>query len=120
MLNNDFDTRILCCGAAGSPCYVKLARRSWVLREVFHGFSEEARTRGFAPLSFLRFAFFGTRVQLRKVLCQFWNVPKFDPGCVAPDEWRLGVDTVEKLGIASEAETHEEFLLVLCASGSTD
>lgn len=29
-------------------------------------------------------------------------------------------DTVEKLGFASEAETHEEVLLVLCASGSTD
>ena len=24
------------------------ARRSWVLREVFHGFSEEARSRGFS------------------------------------------------------------------------
>jgi len=28
------------------------ARRSWVLREVFHGFSEEARTRGFPSPSF--------------------------------------------------------------------
>jgi len=28
-----------------------------VLREVFHGFSEEARTRGFAPLTLVRFAF---------------------------------------------------------------
>ena len=30
-----------------------------VLRGVIRGFSEEARTRGFASLSFLRFAFFG-------------------------------------------------------------
>ncbi len=29
-----------------------LARRSWVLREVIHGFSEEARTRGFPSPSF--------------------------------------------------------------------
>jgi len=28
-----------------------------VLREVFHGFSEEARTRGFASLTLVRFAF---------------------------------------------------------------
>ena len=32
------------------------ARRSWVLREVFFGFSEEARTRGFAPLALAKFA----------------------------------------------------------------
>jgi len=30
-----------------------------VLREVFHGFSEEARTRGFASLTLVRFAFVG-------------------------------------------------------------
>ncbi len=31
---------------------VSAARRSWVLREVFHGFSEEAGTRGFPSPSF--------------------------------------------------------------------
>ncbi len=34
------------------------ARRSWVLRGVINGFSEEARTRGFASLALARFAFF--------------------------------------------------------------
>jgi hypothetical protein len=36
---------------------VRAARRSWVLRGVIHGFSEEARTRGFASLTLVRFAF---------------------------------------------------------------
>ena len=35
-----------------------------VLREVIDGFSEEARTRGFASLSFLRFAFVGCNYAL--------------------------------------------------------
>jgi hypothetical protein len=34
-----------------------VARRSWVLRGVIHGFSEEARTRDFASLTLVRFAF---------------------------------------------------------------
>jgi hypothetical protein len=34
-----------------------VARRSWVLRGVIHGFSEEARTRGIASLTLVRFAF---------------------------------------------------------------
>ena len=33
------------------------ARRSWVLRGVIHGFSEEARTRGFASPALAGFAF---------------------------------------------------------------
>ncbi len=33
------------------------ARRSWVLRGVIRGFSEEARTRGIASLTLVRFAF---------------------------------------------------------------
>ena len=33
------------------------ARRSWVLRGVDGGYSEEARTRSFASLAFARFAF---------------------------------------------------------------
>ena len=33
------------------------ARRSWVLRGVIDGFSEEARTRDFASLTLVRFAF---------------------------------------------------------------
>ena len=32
-------------------------RRSWVLRGVIDGFSEEARTRDFASLTLVRFAF---------------------------------------------------------------
>jgi hypothetical protein len=38
-----------------------------VLREVFHGFSEEARTRGFASLAFARFALVEYRVLVEKV-----------------------------------------------------
>ena len=34
-------------------------RRSWVLRGVIDGFSEEARTRDFASLTLVRFAFVG-------------------------------------------------------------
>ena len=35
---------------------ITAARRSWVLREVFRGFSEEARTRSFASLTLVSFA----------------------------------------------------------------
>jgi len=35
------------------------ARRSWVPRGVIDGFSEEARTRDFASLTLVRFAFIG-------------------------------------------------------------
>ena len=41
-----------------SPQVVQMAaRRSWVLREVFRGFSKEARTRGFPSPSFGGFGF---------------------------------------------------------------
>ncbi len=43
-------------GLNGIPLFAA-ARRSWVLREVFLGFSEEARTRGFASLALARFAY---------------------------------------------------------------
>jgi hypothetical protein len=38
----------------GNP---RAARRSWVLRGVAESVAEEARTRGFASLTFVRFAF---------------------------------------------------------------
>ncbi len=43
---------------------VRAARRSWVLRGVIHGFSEEARTRGYASLTLVRFAFVGCDYRL--------------------------------------------------------
>ena len=59
---------------------VLAARRSWVLRGVIVGFSEEARTRGFASLILTRFAFRYTveRMVSGPVRCQFWQVPS-DP-----------------------------------------
>jgi hypothetical protein len=53
-------THSVCRFEADRRCGVQLARQPGdlgVLREVILGFSQEARTRGFASLSFLRFAF---------------------------------------------------------------
>ena len=48
-----------------------------VLRELVYGFSEEARTRGFASLTFVRFAFVESRHKsaLPQNLCQLEDVP---------------------------------------------
>ena len=56
------------------------ARRSWVLRGVIHGFSEEARTRGFASLTLVRFAFIGCDCiyALTGESRQFGDVPKLE------------------------------------------
>jgi hypothetical protein len=40
-------------------CYKMQPGDLWVLREVFHGFSEEARTRGFPSPPFGGFGFIG-------------------------------------------------------------
>ena len=51
-----------------------------VLRGVIHGFSEEARTLGFASLTFVRFAFVGcTDVYVGRIRArQFGDVPKLE------------------------------------------
>jgi hypothetical protein len=46
------------------------------LREVIDGFSEEARTRGFASLALARFAFIAKRFSYVQEHSQFWDVPK--------------------------------------------
>jgi hypothetical protein len=50
------------------------ARRSWVLRGVSHGFSEEARTRGFASLAFAKFAFSAQKFSPMAGKGQSWDV----------------------------------------------
>ena len=53
------------------------ARRSWVLRGVIHGFSEEARTRGFPSPPFGGFGFFG--VAGNRIIADGWQLSSWSP-----------------------------------------
>ena len=56
-----------------------VVRRSWVLRGVIDGFSEEARTRDFASLTLVRFAFVSQSFSQTEKCRQFWDVRKLEP-----------------------------------------
>ena len=61
-----------------------LAKQIWqpgclgVLRGVGDGFSEEARTRGVASLTFVRFAFVNGSFSQKEKCRQFWDVRKLE------------------------------------------
>jgi len=54
------------------------AQRSWGPSGSQIGFSEEARTRGFASLTFVRFAFVDRLSSQTQKNYQFWNVRKLE------------------------------------------